>query len=68
MYPELLMHETTMHYRELQHEAEQQRLLAHLPVRHNSAVRHTIALCGVMLVNVGMKLKQAELHGEPQAL
>ena len=68
MYPELLTHETTMHCRELQHEAEQQRLLAHLQVQHNSAVRHTIALCGVMLVNVGMKLKQAERRGEPQAI
>ncbi len=46
----------------------QQRLLAHLPVQRTSPVRHIIALCGVMLVRVGMKLKQAEMYGEQRAI
>jgi hypothetical protein len=68
MNRELLTYEANMHYQELRHEAEQQRLLAHLPVQRNSVVRHTIALCGVMLVRAGMKLKQAEMYGEPGAI
>jgi hypothetical protein len=68
MNSELLTYEITTHNRELQHEAEQRRLLAHLPAQRNAAVRHTIALCGVMLVRVGMKLKQAEMYGEPQTI
>jgi len=65
---DLLTYDTNIRYQELRHEAEQQRLLAHLPVQRNSPVRHTIALCGVMLVRVGMKLKQAEMYGEPRAI
>jgi hypothetical protein len=68
MNRELLTYEANMRYLELLHEAEQRRLLAHLPVQRNSAVRHTVALCGVMLVRVGMKLKQAEMYGEPRAI
>jgi hypothetical protein len=68
MNSELLIYEMTMRHRELQHEAEQQRLLVCLPTKRHAAVRHTIALCGVMLVRVGMKLKQAEIYGEPRAI
>ena len=68
MNTELLTYEATMRHRELRHALEQQRLLAHLPSKRNNAARHTIALCGIMLIRVGMKLKQAELYGEPRAI
>jgi hypothetical protein len=65
---ELLTHTITVHRRELQQEAEQQRLLAHLPRQHNFTMRRAIGQCGVILVRVGMKLKQVEMHGKPQTI
>jgi hypothetical protein len=65
---ELLTYTITARRRELQQEAEQQRLLAHLSSRHNSTVRRAIGQCGVILVRVGMKLKQVEMHGKPQTI
>lgn len=65
---ELLTYTITTHRRELQQEAEQQRLLAHLSYQHNSTVRRAIGQCGVILVRVGMKLKQVEMHGKPQTI
>jgi len=65
---ELLTHTITTHRRELQQEAEQRRLLAHLSSRHNFTVRRAIGQCGVILVKVGMKLKQVEMHGKPQMI
>ncbi len=65
---DLLTYDVNIRHQELRHEAEQQRLLAHLPVQRTSPVRHIIALCGVMLVRVGMKLKQAEMYGEQRAI
>jgi hypothetical protein len=47
------------HRQELLHEAEQRRLVAHIPHRSNMA-RHTIARLGAFLITVGMWLKQVE--------
>ncbi len=68
MNSELLTYEITSHYRELRHEAEHQRLLAHLPTQRNVAVRHMMTLCGVALVRAGTKLKQAGMYREPQTI
>lgn len=65
---ELLTQRIAMHRRELQQEVEQQRLLAHLPGRNNFTVRRAIGQCGVVLVRIGMKLKQVEMHGKPQTI
>jgi hypothetical protein len=65
---ELLTYTLTAHRRELQQEAEQRLLLAHLPDRHNSTVRRAIGQCGVILIRAGMKLKQVEMHGKPQTI
>ncbi len=47
------------HRQEMLHEAEQRRLVAHIPHRSNMA-RHTIARLGAFLITVGMWLKQVE--------
>ena len=65
---ELLTYQTTTHRQELLHAAEQRRLLAHISEQHTPALQHTIALCGVMLIKIGMKLKEAELYKEQQAI
>ncbi|HLZ57826.1 MAG TPA: hypothetical protein VKR06_12830 [Ktedonosporobacter sp.] len=52
-------------YQELVREAEHYRLAAQLP--HHNATRHAIAQFGVLLVKIGMRLKQVELHSELQA-
>ncbi|GHO92992.1 hypothetical protein KSF_030400 [Reticulibacter mediterranei] len=65
---ELLTYTIMAHQRELQQEVEQQRLLARFPGQSNSTVRHAIGQCGVILIRVGMKLKQVEMHGKPQTI
>ena len=59
----LYMHEKLAeeHRQELLHEAEQRRLVAHLPQR-SSIGRHAIACFGAFLVTVGMWLERAEQH------
>ena len=47
------------HRQEMLHEAEQRRLIAHMPHRRNTA-RHTIARLGTFLIAMGMWLKQVE--------
>ena len=47
------------HRRDLLHEREQVRLVGHAFPHHNAG-RHTIAQLGVLLIKVGMKLKQVE--------
>jgi|GraSoiStandDraft_8_1057269.scaffolds.fasta_scaffold114578_3 hypothetical protein len=47
------------HRQEMLHEAEQRRLVAHIPHRSNMA-RHTIARLGAFLITVGMWLEQVE--------
>ena len=49
------------HRQELLHEAEQRRLVAHIPHRSNMA-RHTIARLGAFLITVGMWLERIEQH------
>ena len=58
---QLYMHEKLAeeHRQELQHEAEQRRLIAHIPHR-SSMARHTIARLGAFLITVGMWLEQVE--------
>jgi hypothetical protein len=65
---ELLTHKMATHRQDLQREAEQQRLLAHHPAQHTPTVRRAIAQCGVLLIRIGMKLKQVEMHGKPQTI
>lgn len=51
------------HRQGLLHEAEQRRLMAHIPHRSNMA-RYTIARLGAFLITVGMWLKQVEQREE----
>lgn len=50
-------------HEELRHEMERSHLLASLPRQRTG--RHVIASFGILLVKVGMWLKQLERSGEP---
>ncbi len=56
---------STTHRQELQHEAEQYRLLAHLPRQHPTVVQLAVGRFGTLLVVLGTWLKQAEQRSEP---
>jgi hypothetical protein len=55
----------TTHRQELQHEAEQYRLLALLPRQHPTVVQLVVGRFGTLLVVLGTWLKQAEQRSEP---
>ena len=48
------------YYQDLRREMEKRRLLTHLPRRRWSMSRHTAAKVGVLLLKLGMWLKQFE--------
>ena len=60
---QLYMHEKLAeeHRQKLLHEAEQRRLVAHMPHRSNTG-RHAIARFGAFLVTMGMWLERVERH------
>lgn len=67
MDPNLYLHGKALaeHRWDLQREMEQRRMLARLPRRHRSMSRQFAHDLGVLLVKLGMWLKQFEQRGEP---
>ena len=57
-------HLAAAHCRDMQHEAEQYRLIAHLPRKRRSVVRRAAGLLGVLLITVGTRMRQVEPRGE----
>jgi hypothetical protein len=53
------------YYQDLRREAEQNRLLAHLPRHHRSLSRSALGKLGVLLLNLGTWLKQFEQSPTP---
>ncbi len=65
MDPNMYLYEKLVaaRHEELRREVEQYRMLAGLPRQRTG--QHAIASFGVLLVKVGMRLKQLERSGEP---
>ena len=65
MNPNMYIYEklAAARHEELQSEVERYRMLASLPRQRTG--QHVIASFGVLLVKVGMRLKQLERSGEP---
>ena len=57
-------HLVATHCQDMQREAEQYRLMAHLPRKHRSVIRHAVGLLGVLLITVGTRMIQSEPRGE----
>ena len=55
----------TAHSHELQREAEQSRLLAHLPQQEPTMIQLAVGKFGTLLVGLGTWLKQVERQREP---
>ena len=53
-----------MHRQDLQHEAEQHRLLAHLPHNQRYAIRHIISRMGTLMIAFGIRLQRLDQHYE----
>ena len=68
MYPYWSEQMVTVHHQQLLREIEQQRLAAHYLRLQTPPWRHSLAMCGVVLVKFGMRLKQLEAHTQPQAV
>ena len=70
MHPNFDLYEqlATTHRQELEREAEQYRLLAHLPRQHPTVVQLAVGRFGTLLVMLGTWLKQVERQGEPVML
>ena len=67
MHPNFHLYDqlSTTHRQELEHEAEQYRLLASLPRQHPTGVQLAVSRFGKLLVVLGTRLKQAEQRSEP---
>jgi hypothetical protein len=68
MYPYWSEQMIAMHHKELLRQAERDRLATIYLRHHTHPLRHSLAMCGVVLVKVGMSLKQLEARSEPQAV
>ena len=70
MHPNFDLYEqlATTHRQELEREAEQYRLLAHLPRQHPTVAQLAVGRFGTLLVVLGTRLKQVERQGEPVML
>lgn len=68
MYPYWSELMVTVHHNELLREIEQQRRAARYLRLQTPPWRHSLAMCGVVLVKLGMRLKQFEAHTQPQAV
>jgi hypothetical protein len=58
----------TVRYQELEEITERQRLLAALSANQHSILRHSIARMGVVLIKIGMRLKQVETGYKPHSI
>jgi hypothetical protein len=56
-----------MHRQDLQHEAEQSRLLAQLSPRQGYAIRHVISRMGTLMIALGTRLQSLDQRYEQVA-